>query len=100
MNKEKVLPIILLVVSVIFTVVSFLILPDTVVTQISFSTNGGDGFSTMPKLFAVAIPCLLSIGGAAVGLFIKDNSNKKYYIMSAAGIVLFIVMLIVNLAVK
>ena len=94
MKRHFIIYIALIAVSAAFTVVSLIVLPDTVVTQLSFSGSP----STMPKLLAVAIPTLLGIGGAVVGLTIESGKAKaKPLIVSAAGIVFFIIMLAVNL---
>ena len=96
MNKTKLFSIILLAATVILAVVSFLLLPETVVTQLSF---GGDP-TTMPKIAAVALPSLLGAGGAVAGLAAKgdDKTRKKCLLVSAVGILIFAVMLLVNLA--
>ena len=91
--KKRPLAIIMLIATIIFSAVSFAVLPDTVITQISLS---GQNATTMPKLIAIAIPALFGAGGSAYSLFSKDTS-KKPLIISAVGIAVFIIMLVVNL---
>ena len=91
--NTRAIAIILLVLTCILCAVSFVLLPDTVVTQKSFS---GSASSTMPKLLAIGIPALFGAGGSAYSLFSKDTSNKPL-IISAVGIGVFIIMLAANL---
>ena len=95
MKKDKIIAIAVLIVTVVLTGVSFFLLPDTVVTQ--FSVGQGN-VTTMPKLFAVALPFALGVGGAVVSLTAKNSAQKnKPLLVSAVGVVLFIIMLAVNL---
>lgn len=91
--KKTVIPVILLVANIALAVVSYFLLPETVVTQLSFGGNA----TTMAKLPAIAIPCLLGVGGAIWALVAKYEVNKKHYIISGVGIFVFLVMLAVNL---
>ncbi len=91
--KNRTIAIALLILSCIMCAVSFILLPDTVVTQVSLSSSDA---ATLPKLFAIAIPTLFSAGGSLYSIFSKDTSNKPL-IISAVGIAVFIIMLAVNL---
>lgn len=93
MKMHKTISIVLIIATIILTIVSFILLPETVITQISTS---GSKPTTMPKLFAVGLPALLGIGGGAFHFFDKSH-NSKFLVVSAAGVVVFVVMLIVNL---
>jgi cytochrome bd-type quinol oxidase subunit 2 len=91
--KSKILPIVLLVATVVLAVVSFLLLPDTVITQI-----GGNRNSTMSRPMAVLLPSLLGVIPSLLVLFGKEDERRKtYLILSGAGVLVFIVMLLVNL---
>ncbi|MEA5152756.1 MAG: hypothetical protein VB039_09185 [Oscillospiraceae bacterium] len=92
MKKTLILPLLLAVATVVLTVVSVVYLPSTVVTQ--FGTGGS--VNTMPKLFAVALPALLGLGGA-VGAIVSPPSRTKAAVVSAVGLLVFAIMLAVNL---
>lgn len=93
MNIKKALSILIIAVAAALTVVSFIFLPDTVVTQLSI---GGSGTSTMPKLLAVLLPAALGIGGGVAQLLDRDGKNKGL-VVSLVGLLVFAIMLIVNL---
>ena len=97
MKTKNIVAVILLIASAVLAVVSWLVLPQTVVTQISI---GGSGTSSMPKIVAIAFPFTLSAGAAGGALLAKENdeAQNKSLIVSAVGIVIFIIMLAVNLA--
>lgn len=97
MKTKNIVAVILLIASAVLAVVSWLVLPQTVVTQISI---GGSGTSSMPKIVAIAFPFTLSAGAAGGALLAKENdeAKNKSLIVSAVGIVIFIIMLAVNLA--
>ena len=94
MNTRKTMCIILFVASVILAVVSCFVLPDAVVTQISFSGTN----RTMPKLAAILLPTVLGAGFALASYFeVGDKkSTKKYLFVSAIGVLVFVMELIVN----
>lgn len=91
--RNKLLPIILLVATGVLALVSLLLLPETVVTQFSV---GSSDVSTMPKLLAVLLPTALAGGGAAASLLDRGGSAKPL-VVSAVGILVFVIMLAVNL---
>ena len=97
MKKQNIILALLALVGVCLAVVSAIKLPQLVVTQ--FKIGSGE-VNTMPKALAVALPALLSVGGAAVGFFIKDRERYfvKCCVASCAGIAAFIIMLAVNLS--
>ena len=97
MKTKNIVAVILLIASAVLAVVSWLVLPQTVVTQISI---GGSGTSSMPKIVAIAFPFTLSAGAAGGALLAKENdeAQNKSLIVSAVGLVIFIIMLAVNLA--
>ena len=97
MKTKNIIAVILLVASFALAVVSWLVLPQIVVTQISI---GGSSTTTMPKIIAILIPFTLSAGAAGGALLAKENdeAKNKSLIVSAVGIVVFIIMLAVNSA--
>ncbi|NLU23370.1 MAG: hypothetical protein GXW99_01345 [Clostridiales bacterium] len=94
MKKQKILALILLLSAVALTVVSFLLLPDTVITQ--FGSKGN--VTTLAKPLAIAMPALLSAVPAGFTLFNRDEAENKTkpLLVSVIGIAVFIVMLVVN----
>ncbi len=90
-NKTLTTASILAIATIIVTMICVLRLPATVITQ--FSINGGN-VTTMSKPIAIAIPvfiCLLGIYFCGSG---KDY--MKSILISAVGIAVMVVMLIVN----
>lgn len=96
MKNYKIIAVIIALAGAAFTVVSALLLPQTVITQLSL---GGSGVTTMPKIIAVAVPALLSLGGSAAAFLAKDNENtvKRALIVALVGILVFALTLYVNL---
>ncbi len=96
MKKMKIAAVALIIASIVLSIVSYLLLPQTVVTQLSFDGNA----TTMPKLLAIAIPALLGIGCSIAFLVTKNEgkSKNKLLIVSGAGILVFAIMLAVNLS--
>jgi FtsH-binding integral membrane protein len=92
--KTKLLPIVLMIVSIALAVISFILLPDTVITQFSSSNP-----TTLAKPLAVAIPAAVGVIPSLLCLLGKADEKKtnSYLILSGVGIVVFIIMLIVNL---
>ena len=91
--KKKLASIAMLIVVAVLAVISFFVLPDTVVTQFSISSSR---VTTMPKLSAIAFPALIGIVGTVVQLSEKENKHKGI-IVSAAAILVLVIMLCVNL---
>lgn len=89
-----ILSIVLIIVSAILTVISYIYLPSTVITQL---TIGSSSPSTNPKLVAIALPALLSLGGGCISLFSKNEGKNKPIFISIIGVIIFIIMLAVNL---
>ena len=94
MNKQKIILIGIILLSVILAVVSYIVLPDEVIIQIS--TNGN---KTGPKLVGILIPfCLTAVGVIISFLNLQDNGKiNKGLIIAAIGIGIYILMLIINL---
>lgn len=94
--KRKIIPVILIVLTIGLAVLSYITLPETVITQFSIGTSENN--TTMPKFFALLIPSALGIGGAVSAFFSKDDekANRKGLLISVVGIAVFIVMMIVN----
>ena len=97
MKKDKVLGIGIIALSLVLTVVGWLILPDTLIIQI-----GADGraSNTLPKLPALLIPLALSC--VCSGLYMGNVTNRRSrdLLLAVAGIGLSIVTIIINLAMQ
>lgn len=91
--KKNIPGILLMIITIILSIVSWLLLPDTVAVQIGID---GQVSNTMPKLFAIAIPSIVSIGGIAVSLN-KKESRTKGYVLSLVGIGIMVFSLFINL---
>lgn len=93
MNKTKIISIICGVITIILTIIAYIILPDEVITQIGAFNN-----STSKKLYAIAIPALIGIIGAVLAFFAKEEKKaRSYIIVSIVGIGVFIIMFFTNL---
>lgn len=93
MKKNIIISMILILITIALTIVSVIVLPDTVITQISITGNDP---TIMNKYVAIAIPLLLGLGGGLCQLLNKGTSVTPI-IVSIAGIIVYIVMLVVNL---
>ena len=109
--KKYALEITLMVLTAVLAAVSFILLPEEVVTQ--FSATGE--LNKKPKLIALLIPGALGIFGAVASMESKSHSmeskshtmksetkgasGKKFLIVSFAGVALLVITLCVNLAV-
>lgn len=94
-EKRKLISVILIAASVVAAVISFIVLPQTVMIQ--FSVGEGAN-TTAPKALAVLIPTLLGIGGGVFGILTRadDKTYRKSIFVSAIGIVVFIIMIAAN----
>ena len=90
-KKRTYIMIAIVVIALAAAVAGYLILPDTLVTQISLS---GENATTMPKALALAIPLILAAGGAVL---YRGGGEKKYLLVSLVGLVINIFAFAVNL---
>ena len=90
-KKRTIIAIAIIALAIAAAVAGFLLLPDTVVTQLSFS---GENATTMPKAVALAIPLVLAVGGT---LLYCSTEEWKYLLVAAVGLIVNIIMFIVNL---
>lgn len=97
--KRNTVPILLIAATIVFAIISFFVLPESVIIQFSVGSSGN---TSVPKLVAILIPSVLGIGGAISVLLSKgkEGSNGKSALVSLVGIGLFIVMIAVNAFVK
>lgn len=92
MNKKILLGIII-VISLGLGIYGYMVLPDMVTVQIDMSGNPSN---TYPKILAVVLPALLSIGGA-IGYYFSERKENKYLILSIIGLLISIITLFFNI---
>ena len=92
--KKNLISIILLAVSVVFSVILWFILPDVVAVQIS---TGGEVSNTMPKALAILIPLGVSVFGAVMNLTDKAETKVKGYVSMGIAIFMMLFTLIFKL---
>ena len=91
--KKKWISILLVAAAIGLGVISWLLLPDVVAVQVGID---GKITNTLPKVLAVAIPFGVSVVGSVMNLISKEETNKKGYILSVAGIAIMVLSLLVN----
>ena len=91
--KKKWISILFVAVAIGLGVISWLLLPDVVAVQVGID---GKISNTLPKVLAVAIPFGVSVVGSVMNLTGKEETNKKGYILSVAGIAIMMLSLLVN----
>lgn len=90
-NKKFVFTISVIVTALILAVIGFIILPETLVTQITLTGESG---TTMPKAFGLAIPLAISVIFPL--LYYKSNDNK-HAVLSVIGILAFVLVFVFNI---
>lgn len=89
--KKKMIVGVIVIISVVLGIYSYIVLPEVVTVQMDFSGNPSN---TYPKILAVGLPMLFSIGGGLGYSFFQEKKN--YLIISMIGILLLIVTLLFN----
>ena len=92
--KKNLISMILIAVSVVFSVILWFILPDVVAVQIS---TDGEVSNTMPKALAILIPLGVSVFGAVMNLTDKAENKVKGYVSMGIAIFIMLFTLIFNL---
>lgn len=94
MKGKQIVAIAVIVIALALAVVGYIILPDTLVMQVTATGTPG---TTMPKLLGLAIPTLISIGAALYFLLNKNSESNKVLFVSLIGIFAFILTFIFNI---
>ena len=89
--NKIIISVFIIIISVIINVVSYIILPNTLITQITFNGSAGN---TMAKLPALFIPFILSVLFSV--LYYKIENKNKYLFVAVLGIIINILILIFN----
>lgn len=99
MQRKYLIPIILIIITAIMTVVSFIVLPETVIIQFSFGLGAN---TTVTRLLAILIPFVIGTGGAVLSIILgaNDKTRIKCYFVSAVGILIFLILITVNVIFK
>lgn len=92
-SKEKLIGIILIVISITLAVLGYMMLPDTVVVQIGLDGKPGN---TLPKLLAVLLPLGISLISTGLYMFSKTSNRTKNLIFAVIGILMAVFGFIVN----
>lgn len=82
-----------MVTAIILGVISWFVLPETVAVQIGLD---GKVSNTMPKLFAIAIPAVMSVVGGIIGIRSNDSNRNKGTALLCIGIVIMLVTFFFN----
>lgn len=104
MDKWRKAYYILIAIGIILAVVSFIILPDTVVAQVSTSDNP----NRLPKVIAVLIPLVTTVGGGIFGIAVLEKKidvegnveemlKRRGLICSIIGVVFYGLIIWINL---
>lgn len=91
MNK-KLISCIVIILSLGLGIYGYLVLPDMVTVQIDMSGNPSNIY---PKILAVILPTVLSIGGS-LGYYFSKEKEKKYLILSIIGMAILVITLVFN----
>ncbi len=94
MKGKQILAIAVIVIALALAVVGYIILPETLVMQVTLSGEAG---TTMPKLLGLGIPTLISVGAALYFLLNKDSESNKVLFVSFIGIFAFILTFVFNI---
>lgn len=79
--------------AVALTVIGYLVLPETLTMQF---TAAGQTATTLPKPVGLALPALLTIGFAAAARFGAAEKSAKNLLVSAVGLVVFVLTFVLN----
>lgn len=94
MKSKQIVAIAVIVIALALAIVGYIVLPDTLVMQVTVS---GDAGTTMPKLLGLGIPTLISVGAALYFLLNKNNESNKVLFVSFVGIFAFILTFVFNI---
>lgn len=91
MKKENLIALLFVAVSLILAVISFILMPETVVIQVHMD---GTPSTSVPKLLGLSLPVLLAAGGA---VYYRIQHEPKALFIAAVGIIVEVAMLFMNL---
>lgn len=94
MKKQKVIAIIIIALSVALAVIGYIILPDTLVVQLSADGSAGNSFA---KPLGLLIPLAISVIFSLLYIKSGDGERNKHLIVSLVGIAIYGFIFIVNL---
>jgi len=92
MDKKRLVTVVILLCALAIAAAGFVLLPETLTVQISFSGEPG---TTLPKLLGLAIPFALCAVFAV--LYVKNEEGSKNLLVSLIGLALLVVTVVFNL---
>lgn len=93
MNR-KIVGILLTLAAVGLGICSWFMLPEVVAVQVSFD---GNVTNTMPKLFAIAVPFVMTVAGSAMNASTKEPKDIRGLVFAVIGIAIQGINLLLNL---
>ncbi|MHC1696147.1 MAG: DUF2627 family protein [Eubacteriales bacterium] len=90
--SNKIIAISIIIISLTLAVLGYIILPDTLVMQI---TSSGESGTTLPKAVGLILPLLLSVVFAV--LFYVKQDNKKHLLTALIGLLIYAFIFFFNL---
>ena len=84
--------IVILALALVLTVVGYLVLPETLVMQITLSGEGG---TTLPKIIGLLVP--LALSGIFSVLYYKNENSSRSLIVALVGLAMYAFVFAVNL---
>ncbi|HBP39149.1 MAG TPA: hypothetical protein DD640_10515 [Clostridiales bacterium] len=96
LNIRTILILLMIAAAVVGLVLGIMLLPDTLVTQITLDGSAGN---TMPKAVGLALPLLLTLAGAWIHFrnMKGQESKNKGVLLALVGIVAMILVFVFNL---
>lgn len=82
-----------MVIVIMLSIISWFVLPETVSVQVGLD---GEISNTMPKLFAILIPAVMSVIGGIIGIKSNDSNRKKGTALLCIGIAIMLFTLFFN----
>lgn len=89
-SRKLLLTLGLILTAVVLAVIGWIVLPATLVLQVTLSGEAG---TTLPKIMGLGIPFLLSTVFAVIYYF---NENNKHLLLSVLGLLMFIIAFLMN----
>lgn len=91
MKRKKIITILLITIAVVLSIISYLVLPETLIMQIGFDGTAGN---SLPKLIGIALETFMTIGGAIA--YYKSDENG-FLFLSIIGLASYFIVFWFNL---
>ena len=93
LSKEKKIGMVFIVISIILSVLGYIMLPETVVVQIGLDGKTGN---TLPKLAAILLPLGVTLISTGLYMFSGTSNRTKNLVFAGIGILMAVFGIIVN----